>query len=184
MVYIFDALLLLLLISATIYGYKHGTFSKFYPFFKLFLGFALSGKYALFIGGKLILLGLLKATSYGVVMLIGFSITFGLYWVIVSLFEKINHRINTEKFKKISGATLMFLQTALISTFTIFILMQFTLPQKMAKSYLSKTRSYPYISRFYTRVLSTQFVKGAIIDGGTGIDSKELFIKTLKQAVH
>ena len=117
MITIFDALILLLAISSLVYGYKHGGFTKLYPFLKLFFGFMVAGKYALFIGIQLSSMGILKATSFALLLLIGFGAAFGIYWLIVTGLEFLAKKVNTARITKPLGALIVFVQTTLLVAF-------------------------------------------------------------------
>jgi hypothetical protein len=141
-----------------------------------------AGKYALFIGIQLSSMGILKATSFALLLLIGFGAAFGIYWLMVTGLEFLAKKVNTARITKPLGALIVFMQTTLFSSFLLFILMQFTFMQSAAQHYLSKSVTYPKIASFYTNVLSVNFVHSAIMGNSSAIDTKELLLKTIKQA--
>jgi hypothetical protein len=150
------------------YALKSQKFKLLYTFLREIFIFALATKYAYTFAYKLISWHILSPdTTLGVKLLIGFGVAVFLIIYTVRLAEYLFLIINRGKIYEltyIGNIMIVSLSVVIAVTVSIFLLMQLTIIKKYSQSYVNKSKSYPYINKIYSDLLSTKFVKTNIID--------------------
>jgi hypothetical protein len=164
----FDIILIIIIIALMGYALKSQKFKLLYTFLREIFIFALAAKYAFAVALKLISWQILSpATTLGVQLLIGFGIAVFLIIYFVRLVEYIFlviNRGNIYKLTYIGNIIIVILSAIIAVTASAFLLMQLTFVKKHSQTYVNKSKTYPYIRKTYTDLLSTKFVKTNIIN--------------------
>ena len=87
MMIIFDFILLGVILRGAYFGYKNDNLSKIYEIVKLIAGVAIASKYGLVLSMWLTKVNILKAETFGVLILIGFVLVFAIYFLVVFILE-------------------------------------------------------------------------------------------------
>lgn len=178
---LFDVLLLLILLAGVYYGYQKGLDSRIVYFLKIFFVFFLGGRYCVDVGLFLSRHGILRADNYAMFLLVGFLMLAVLLWVGLTQLEKwllaryIYHR---PKINKPLGALLLGVESGVLFSFAVILLMQFSWVQNHASAYIITGKSYPVIHQVTMRFLSVKRVK-EIINGNVTGGSKEMMINLM-----
>lgn len=180
MMIIFDIVLFLVIAGGAYYGYKNGNLSKIYEIVKLIAGVAVSSKYGLTFGIWLTKAHILKAETLGVLIMIGFIMVFGLFWVGVFVLELAYKEFLESYLRKQSNyITALFssIEFFIIFTMSIFVLLQFYWPRVYMKPLLFKSYTYKPIHNFYKSFLNDKFINNILYEGG-GAGLKETIVNT------
>ncbi len=180
MIIIFDFILILVVVYGAYYGYKHGNLSKIYEIVKLIAGVAISSKYGLTLGMWLTKVHILKAETFGVLILIGFVLVFGLYFIAMFILE-LAYKEFLESYlrhqSKYIAAIFSGLEFFIMFTLSLFILLQFYWPRTYIKPILFKSFTYKPIHKFYKGFLSNELINNTLYEG-TGSGIKETIMHT------
>ena len=182
---IFDILLLLVTLGGVHYGYKHGNLSKVYEIVKIIIGIAISSKYGLTFGIWLTKAHVLKAETFGVLILIGFLLVLGLYWLVMFILE-LAYKEFLESYlakqSKYVAAVFSGAEFFIIFTLGLFVVLQFYWPRIYLKSALFKSVTYKPIHYFYKGFLNDKLINNTLYEG-TGAGFKETIMNTAAESV-
>lgn len=180
--YLFDILLIVFIVSLSYYAYKERLYEKLFDYFKIFVLITISAKLASYTGVYLQKFHITKADTYSVLLLISFVlnllITFYGYKYFLLLIKRL---IDSEKFKLLIAKMITVIEVTVIITFLLFIIMQLHPSKKYLYSTFSKSYSYPYIEKFYTKFLNDDFTL-MILNSNSAIDHKEVLFNSFKKA--
>ena len=185
MMIIFDFILGLVIMSGIYYGYKHGNLSKVYEIVKIIVGIAISSKYGLTFGILLTKAHVLKAETFGVLILIGFLLVFGVYWFVMFILELAYKKFlesYLSKQSKYVAAVFSGAEFFIIFTLGLFVVLQFYWPRIYIKPALFKSFTYKPIHYFYKGFLNDKLINNTLYEGsGSGL--KETIMNTAADSV-
>ena len=177
---IFDLILLAVVIGGAYYGYKHGNLNKIYEIVKLIVAVAVSSKYGLSLSMWLTKLNIIKAETFGVLILIGFVMMFVLYLVAMFVLE-LAYKEFLESYlrhqSKYVASIFSSIEFFVMFTLALFILLQFYLPRVYLKPVLFKSFTYKHIHYFYRGFLSNELINNTLYEG-SGAGVKETIMHT------
>ena len=180
MMIIFDFILLGVIVSGAYFGYKNGNLSKVYEIVKLIAGVAISSKYGLILGMWLTKAHILKAETFGALILIGFVLVFIIYLVVVFILE-LAYKEFLESYlrhqSKYVAGVFSAIEFFVMFTLGLFILLQFYWPRNYVKPMLFKSYTYKPIHKFYKSFLSNELINNTFYEG-SGAGVKETILKT------
>jgi len=177
-----DISLVIFIIFAIYYNYSKKTYIKVFDYFKVFALISVSAKFATFTASYLSKWHLIQADTYTVLILIAFSINaLIIYLSWSSLYLLSTKFMNSNKIKIFFAKIITVIEVLIITTFTLFILMQLGVNKKYIYPTLNKSYSYPYIKKFYTKFLNDDFAK-MILDSETSVNHKEVILKSFKNS--
>jgi len=178
-----DLLLVIFISFATYYNYSRKTYIKVFDYFKIFLLISVSAKFAAFTGSYLSKWHIILADTYTILILISFSINIIIVYCLWILLYYISSQfINNQQIKIFFAKIITLIEVVVITTFTLFILMQVSVNKKYVYPTIKKSYSYPHIKRFYMRFLNDDFAK-MILNSETSMSSKEVIIKSFKDSL-
>ena len=177
---IFDLILLLVVVAGAYYGYKNGNLNRIYEIVKLIAGVAISSKYGLTLAMWLTKVHILKAETFGVLILIGFISVFGIYYVVMFVLE-LAYKEFLESYlrhkSKYVAALSSGVEFFIMFTLGLFIILQFNWPRVYIKPLLFKSFTYKPIHKFYKSFLSNELINNTLYEG-TGAGVKETIMNT------
>lgn len=173
-----------LIIGFFIYrNYKNKSYIKIFEYFKIFVAITLSAKLSSYTAMALQKLYITKADTYTTLILIAFVIN--LLIIIYGykyFFKLIKNYLNNEKVKTILAKIFTVIEVLVISTFSLYIIMQIYLAKTYLHPIATETYSYPVIERFYKSFLNNDFVN-MIMGSDTGTNHKEVIFKSFKNSL-
>lgn len=177
-----DLALFIFIIYATIYSYKNKTYAKIFDYFKIFLLVTVSAKLSLYTGIILQDLYITKSDTYTTLLLIGFGINIlVIYHTYKFIFSFLNKLINSDKIRTYTAVLVSFLEVLIITTFSIYLVIQLYISKKYLYKHIYKSYSYKKIEKFYHSFLNDRFVN-MVMGSDTGTNSKEVIFKSLKNS--
>lgn len=177
-----DLVLFIFVIYATIYSYKNKTYLKIFEYFKIFLLVTVSAKLSLYTGIILQDLHIIKADTYTTLLLIGFGINLlVIYNTYRYIFKLLNKIINSNKIRTFLAVLISFLEVIVITSFSIYLVMQLYISKKYLYKHIHQSYSYKVIEKFYHGFLNDRFVR-MVMGSDTGTNSKEVIFKSLKNS--
>ncbi|MEA3513379.1 MAG: hypothetical protein U9R37_07230 [Campylobacterota bacterium] len=124
-----------------------------------------------------------KADTYTTLTLISFVINFLiLFYTWKYIFIVLNKYINSAKIKILFAKVFTFLEVLIITTFSIYIIMQLYISKVYLYKTIKKSYSYPKIEKFYKNFLGDDFVN-MILNSDTGTNHKEVIFKSFKNSI-
>jgi len=178
-----DLLLLIFISFAIYYNYSKKTYIKVFDYFKVFALISVSAKFSAFTGSYLSKWNLILADTYTVLILISFTINIIIIFYSWHILYFISAKlINNQQIKIFFAKIITVIEVILITTFTLFILMQLSVNKKYVYPTLKKSYSYPYIRSFYMKFLNEDFAK-MILNSETGVNPKEIILKSFKNSI-
>ena len=185
MMIIFDLILLLIITYGAYYGYKHGNLSKIYEIVKLIAGVAIASKYGLTLAMWLTKQHILKAETFGVLILIGFVLVIIMYFLVMFILE-LAYKEFLESYlrhqSKYVASIFSAVEFSIMFTLSIFIVLQFYWPREHVKPLLFKSFTYKPIHKFYKSFLSNDLINNTLYEG-TGAGVKETIINTATKGI-
>lgn len=180
--FLFDVALFLFISFAIYYSYKNKIYIKIFDYFKLFLIITISAKFASKSGIALEWFNIISTDTYITLVLIGFSINIVvLYYSQKFIFRFLDRYINSGAIKSFFAKLITTLEVVVITTFTLYILMQLSISKTYIYPTLKKSYSYPYIKSFYMKFLTDDFLN-MILKADTGTNYKEVIFKSFKNS--
>ncbi|MEA2100709.1 MAG: hypothetical protein U9P72_11340 [Campylobacterota bacterium] len=177
-----DIFLIIFISFAIYYSYSRKTYIKVFDYFKIFALISISAKFSTYTGNFLSKWHLVLADTYTILILIAFSINVIIIyysWSFIYIFS--SKFINNQKIKIFFAKLITVIEVLIITTFTLFILMQLSINKKYIYPTLNKSYSYPYIKSFYVKFLNDDFAK-MILNSETGVNHKEVILKSFKNS--
>ena len=175
---IIDISLVIFIIFAIYYNYSKKTYVNAFDYFKVFALISISAKFSTFTGIYLSKLHLIKADTYTILILIAFSINvLVIYFSWRTIYHLTSKFINSNKIKIFLAKSITVIEVIILTTFTLFILMQIGVSKKYIYPTLNKSYSYPYIKKFYIKFLNDDFTK-MILDSDSSVNHKEVILKS------
>lgn len=159
---IFDLIIIALVLGAVFIGYRYGTSKELYHLAKVFVGMSVAGTYAESLGWGLTRTGLLLANDKAVLILTGYLLLFGFYWIIMYFLEHLFMMLEMQKSVAncYLGMTANGIQAILLLSFISFMSTQLTFVKKGYKSYLvEKSFIYIHMDRLCRNFITADFVK-------------------------
>lgn len=185
MVIVFDFILVLITLGGGYYGYKKGNLSKIYEIVKIIIGIAVSSKYGLTFSVWLTKIHILKAETFGALILLGFILVFIVYWIAVFIFE-LAYKEFLERYLRAQSKYIAFIFSAaeffIIFTLSLFIILQFYWPRNYIKPKLFKSFTYKPIHNFYKGFLTNDLINNTFYEG-SGASVKETIINTAAKQI-
>lgn len=180
---ILDFILLFTISFFTYYAYAKRTYIKIFDYFKIFLIITLSGKFASLTATLLQNFYITKADTYTILILIAFVINILiLYFSWKFIFKITKIFVNNERVKSFFAKLFTLIEVIIITTFLLFILMQFYPAKKYIYSSFKNSFSYPIIEKFYLKFLNDDF-RLMILNQDTRTNHKELLFKSFKNSL-
>ncbi|MEA1955702.1 MAG: hypothetical protein U9N02_04325 [Campylobacterota bacterium] len=177
-----DLVLIILISFATYYNYNKKTYIKVFDYFKIFALISISAKFSIFTGSHLSKWHLILPDTYTILILIGFTInTLIIYFSWSFIYTLSSKFINNQQIKIFFAKIITVIEVIIITTFTVFILMQISVNKKYIYPHLNKSYSYPHIKRFYVKFLNADFAN-MILHSETGINHKEVILNSFKKS--
>jgi hypothetical protein len=125
-------------------------------------------------------LNIISSDTYTTLILIGFSVNIIiLYYGESSILKFLNRYINNSSVKTFFAKIITTLEVIIITTFTLYILMQLSISKSYLYPTLKKSYSYPYIRSFYMKFLNDDFLN-MVLKADTGTNYKEVIFKSFK----
>jgi len=153
-----------------------------YELVKVFVGFSIAGIYSVPMGAWLVRQKILWPETFAVLMLIGFGVVFVFYWLAMYGAEYLVMRVEANMssvWRRGTGAALGGAEALVFTTLLSFTLMQFAWMQHHFKGYWGKSLMYPKMAAICRQVVNPQFVEGVVMGNDTGVNRKEVLIRTL-----
>ncbi|MEA3498923.1 MAG: hypothetical protein U9R16_07690 [Campylobacterota bacterium] len=178
--FLIDLVLFIFISFAIYYSYQNKIYIKIFNYFKLFLIITISAKLASFTGIKLERLNIISSDTYTTVVLIGFSLNILIfYYGDKFIFKFIDKFVNSNLIKDYFAKLITVIEVVVITTFTLYILMQLSISKSYIHPTLMKSYSYPYIKKFYIKFLNDDFLN-MVLKADTGTNYKEVIFKSFK----
>jgi len=177
-------LILIVAIGSFIYiSYKNKSYIKIFNYFKIFLIITISAKLSSYSATILQKLYITKADTYTTLLLISFVVNFLiLYYGYKYIFKITKNYIDNEKVKVLLAKLFTVFEVVIISTFSLYIVMQLYISKVYLYPTIKKTYLYPKIEKFYNSFLNYDFVL-LVMGSDTGTNHKELLFKSLKNSL-
>ncbi len=181
--YVLDIVFYILVLGLSYYAYKEHLYQKLFDYFKIFILITISAKLASHTGVYLQKFSITKADSYSILLLISFAINFIiLFYGYNTIFIFMNKFINSNKFRSLCAKTVTLIEVSVITTFLLYVSMQFYPSKKYLYNSVQKSFSYHYIDRFYTHFLNDDFTY-MILNSNSAINHKEVLFNSFKKAL-
>ena len=177
-----DLALIIIIIFGSYYNYSKKTYIKVFEYFKIFALISISTKFAIYTGSHLSKWHIILADTYTILILIGFSLNVVIIyysWSFIYIFS--SKFLNNEKIKMLFAKVITVVEVIIITTFTLFVLMQFNINKKYIYPTVRKSYSYHHIKKFYIKFLNDDMLK-LILNSDTGINHKEVILKSFKNS--
>jgi hypothetical protein len=179
---ILDFIFFLILFFLIYHSYVQKTYLKIFEYFKIFFILSISAKLAPLSATLLQKFYITKADTYTTLILISFAINLLIiYFGWDFLLKLITKVIDSEKIKSFLAKIITVIEISVLSTFFIYILMQFYPAKKYIYPTIKKSYTYPKIEKFYTHFLNDNFVF-MILNQDTSTNHKELLFKSFKNS--
>lgn len=176
-----DVIIFLLIAYFSILSYQKKYYIKIFEYLKIVVILTFSAKLAPYTGHTLQKLYILSTDTFMVLLLISFSINFLIFyfgWEFI--FKILNMLINSDKIKRFFAIFITILEVTIILTFSLFISMQTYPTKKYIYPHMKKSYSYNHIHKFYNKFLNDGFVMMILNSTTSGINHKEVILKSLK----
>jgi hypothetical protein len=179
---ILDAIFIALVAYGIYYNYTHKSYIKTFEYFKIFLMITFAAKLSNSTAILLQKLYITKADTYTTLILIAFVVNFLVfYFGYRSILKLTPNFINNEKIKLFLAKIFTIIEVLVISTFTLYIVMQIYLAKVYLYPTAKQTYIYPKIEKFYNSFLNDDFVN-MVMGSDTGTNHKEVLFKSFKNA--
>ena len=155
---------------------------KLFDYFIVFIIISISAKFASFTGVSLQKINILLADTYTTLILIGFGINLVIFTYIFKIFLQYSNKyINNKKLKIFFAKLITLIEMIILTTFSLYILMQLSISKTYLYSTMKKSYSYPYIKSFYMKFLNDDLVN-IVLNNDTKTNHKEVIFKSLKNS--
>jgi len=179
---IIDIILILIVSYGVHYNYKRKTYIKVFEYFKVFTLISISTKFAMTTGVHLSKWHIIKADTYTILILIGFSLNALIIYYSWSFIYSFSAKfINNAQIKRFFAKFITIVEVIIIVTFTLFMFMQLDITKKYIYPTVKKSYSYKYIKSFYVKFLNDDMLK-MILNSDTTMNHKEIILKSLKNS--
>ena len=180
--FLIDLTLLFFIIYLSFYSYKKKIYIKLFEYIKIFIIISISAKFASFTGISLQKLNIFSADTYTTLILIGFGLNFITILYLFKIFLRYSNKyIDNKKIKTFFAKSFTLIEIIILTTFTLYILMQLSLSKTYIYPTMKKSYSYPYIKLFYIKFLNDDFVN-LLLNNDTKTNHKEVIFKSLKNS--
>ncbi|MEA3383525.1 MAG: hypothetical protein U9Q20_02465 [Campylobacterota bacterium] len=180
---IFDLLFIVLNIFLILYSYKHRSYIKIFEYFKIFFLITVSAKLSSITAVLLQKLYITKADTYTTLILISFVVNLLIIYFSWKFIFKFSKRfVNSEKLKILFAKIFTVVEVVVLSTFSLYILMQIYITKVYLAPTLKKTYTYSKVIKFYNSFLNDDFVN-MILHSDTGTNHKEIIFKSFKNSI-
>jgi len=177
-----DIILIVIISFATYHNYKKKTYIKVFEYFKVFALLSISARFAMTTGVFLSKWHIIKADTYTILILIGFSLNVLIIYFSWSFIYSFSAKfINNAKLKMVFAKIITVVEVVIIVTFTLFMFMQLDISKKYIYPSVKKSYSYKHIKSFYIKFLNDDMLK-MILNSDTTINHKEIILKSLKNS--
>lgn len=177
---IFDILLFISIIYLSFYAYKHRFYIKLFDYVKIFIFITISANLAPSANSLFHKLNIISSDTYVIGVLIAFTFNFLiLVYSYKTIFKILNHLIKSQKIKALIAKIVSFIESLLIITISLFLLMQISPIKKSIQSSLLKTYSYPIIKKFYMNTINQKF-SNLFMQSDTKLQKYEAFFRNIK----
>lgn len=180
--FILDLLFFISIVLFAYFNYINRNYIKVFDYIKIFIFVFISSTYAYKTYIFLNKIYVLQADSYYIAILICFVINLLiLIYGYKYIFKALNYIISSSKIKMLLAKIVSFLESILLISFMIFILMQINPIKKLSLKTLNKTYSYPYIKKFYIKVIDKNFTS-IFLTSDSKINRQESILKSIKNS--
>jgi len=177
-----DIFLLLIISFGIYYNYKRKTYIKVFEYFKVFALISISTKFAIYTGVHLSKWHIIKADTYTILILIGFSLNALIIYFSWSFIYSFSAKfINNAQLKMVFAKIITIVEVVIIVTFTLFMFMQLDISKKYIYPTIKKSYSYKYIKSFYVKFLNDDMLK-MVLNSDSSMNHKEIILKSLKNS--
>ena len=175
--------ILIVTISFLIYhSYIQKSYLKIFDYFKIFFILTISAKLAGFTGTLLQKFYITKADTYTTLILIAFVVNILILYfgwnILLKIFASL---VNSEKIKSFFAKIFTILEVTILTTFLLYITMQFYPAKKYIYPTIKKSYTYPKIEHFYSHFLNADFMI-MVLNQDTSTNHKELLFKSFKNS--
>ncbi len=179
---ILDILFFIFVIFSCYYSYKKKIYIKIFEYFKIFLAITLSAKLSSSTAILLQKLYITKADTYTTLILISFVVNLViLYFSWKYIFKFTQYYINNEKLKVLFAKIFTAIEVLIITTFSLYIVMQIYVVKIHLYPTIKKSYTYPKIEKFYKSFLNDNFIH-MVMGSDTGTNHKEVIFKSFKNS--
>ena len=180
--FLFDLFLFLFILFTIYYSYKNKIYIKIFDYFKLFVIITISAKFASYTGITMEKINIISSDTFITLVLIGFSVNIVvLFYSEKYIFKLIDKYINSGMIKVFFAKLITTIEVIVITTFSIYILMQLSISKSYIYPTIQKSYSYPYIKSFYMKFLTDDFLN-IVLKADTGTNYKEVLFKSFKNS--
>jgi hypothetical protein len=180
---IFDILFLVLVLYLSKISYEKKVYLKIFEYFKIFFLFTISAKLAPFSSILLQKLYITKADTYTTLLLIAFAINLLILFYGWKYIVKLSGKfVNTSKTKILMAKLLSFIEVLVLSTFSLYIVMQLYISKVYIYPHLSQTYTYKGVEKFYQSFLNDKVIN-IIFNSNTGTNQHELLFKSFSNSI-
>lgn len=181
--FIIDIFIFCAIVFFTYYNYINRNYIKVFDYIKIFLFVFISSKFSytmyLFLGK----INILKTDSIHIGILIAFAINLTLLiYFYKYIFKLLNYLFSSQRTKMMIARVVSFLESIIIITFIVFILMQIKPIKNMLSSSINKTYSYSYIKKFYLGLIDKNFTS-IFLSSDSKINRQESILKSIKNSL-
>ena len=181
--FIIDIVLLILIIYFIVYSYKKEIHVKLLDYVRVFIILSFSARFAETTGLFLQKLSIAMADTYTTLVVMGFLLNLIILVSINKLYSKISKKyVDKTRFQKGVKLTVIIIEVFILTTFSLYISMQFTPTKKYIYPTFKKSYTYPYIKKFYIKFLNDDFLK-VILDPHSDAQNYEGVYKSFKKII-
>jgi hypothetical protein len=181
--FLIDILLFFIIVNIIIYSYKKEIHVKLLDYVKVFIILSLSARFAKLTALYLQKLTIVDGDTKTTVIVIGFLINLLFFTLINKLYSKISKKhIDKTKLQKGIKLTVIIIEVFVLTTFSLYIFIQFTPSKKYIYPTLNKSYTYPYIKKFYIKFLNDAFLN-VILDPNSDAENYEKVYKSFKKII-
>jgi hypothetical protein len=179
---IVDIGLFLLFAFGVYYSYTHRSYVKTFAFFKAVVLIALAAKFSHTMAIWLQDFSITKADTYTTLLLIAFVINFLIAYAAFSALAHLSATVvNNATIKGVLAKLFTVFEVLVVSTFSLYIVMQLYVSKVHIYPVMSQTYLYPKIERFYHGFLSDDLVR-MVMGFQAGTSRKEVIFESFKKS--
>jgi hypothetical protein len=180
---IIDAVLIAAIIYFSYRSYQNKIYVQIFEYFKIFVAITLSAKLSSYTAIILQKMYITKADTYTTLILIAFAINLAFfYYTGKYIIRFLNKNVTNINFRKYSAILITIIEVIILTTFSIYIVMQLYISKVYISKTLDKTLLYPRIEKFYKSFLNDEFVK-MVMSSDTGTNREEIIFKSFKNSL-
>ncbi len=181
--FIIDLLFFLAIVFFSYFNYIKRTYIKVFDYIKIFLFIFLSSSFSYETYTFLSKVNILRADTYYIAILLAFFINLLiLIYSFKYILKALNYLISSARIKILLAKIISFLEAILVISFVLFILMQIYPIKKLSTQTMNKTYSYPYIKKFYIKVIDKNLTS-IFLRSDSKINRQESILKSIKSSL-